>query len=389
MKHSPGFDVWWESWREVMKANQFTSWLNESRITVVHKKNLMLHSKARARIITSYEDVARELRDSLAGLVTDDAPSINDIMVEFSASQSRLEVVNLLKTVGIPKSLLERSVVTFERIWIDSELPDYEVLSSLNRCFGIYEEILRDAHLKLDSNVDACGVKTGLNHEYELLIGQDELACLSCMAVTREERSLTINLADGTVRPKAIIGQLKYDRRLGEKAASRFKIDTSILRKSPNSLREWVNYYRETAVKIVESGHQHILISFFLIGSKPLETVSYTTEDSFGNRKIAQNIAETALRIGADEVIVISEIWASPPTLNSESIFIAPEVHPDRREFLAIFAEDRRGSRINSLQEISRKRFRQTKVRSETITTEPQEAFAPLRAAWESLRESN
>jgi hypothetical protein len=389
MGHSPGFDVWWEFWREVMKANQFTSWLNESRRTVVHKKNLMLHSKARARIITSYEDVARELRDSLAGLVTADTPSDNDFMVEFSASQSHVEAANLLETIGIPKSLLERSVVTFERIWIDSELPEYEVLSSLNRCFGIFEEILRDAHLMLGSNVDECGVKTGLNHDYELLIGQDELSSLSCMAVTREERSMTINLADGTVRPKAIISQIKYDKRLGERAASKFKINTSILRKSPTSLLEWVDYYKEAAVKIVESGQQHILISFFLLGSKPLETISYTTEDSFGNRKISQNIAETVLRIGADGVVVISELWVSPPTLNSEGIFIAPEEHPDRREFLAIFAEDRRGSRINSLHEISRRRFRQTKVGNETITMEPQEAFSPLRAAWESLREFN
>lgn len=71
------------------------------------------------------------------------------------------------------------------------------------------------------------------------------------------------------------------------------------------------------------------------------------TADAQGKRAIASEIAQVAVRAGANAVLSVSEMWTSAMDFDQEGALILPARREDKGEGLAVFALARSGAHVS------------------------------------------
>lgn len=287
-KHEiPGFDKWYDEWRDKMKADPIMNWLNQARTIVVHSSDLETQSSARATIHTNLP---------LARFSIELPP-----LLPFYAA---CEVI----ARKIPEPFASNNadlVLSIERQWVAKQLPGRELLDALSHAYGVLSNIVKEAHERAGFSFKTHSYHGG--HYTDSADGR-----LPCMVTTVESRTARISLSDGRfmVLQREPIPQLSPGDT--NKVVKRYNLDklkvSLEVDADPFLLAESLI---PIAKQMLEKDKAHARIAFL---RTPNKWTIHQINASNRQEKYAsmQVLANEIQRLHVSALIEIAEVWMAP-----------------------------------------------------------------------------
>ena len=382
----PGFDEWYPGWQERMKSDPVMKWLHEARRYIVHEGDLATESRATLWLQIDYADAGREVAAGLPQPFKKESGE-NSPKLQANPLLTLEQILNQIDDLHLPSRIREESTLTVERRWVDSNLPDMELLDALAHVYGVLSQLIWDAH-----------DRAGINHELFVNVDGDAVPIpeleaaggrLPCMVTTRALRSVSLHLTDASPATGGKIWSYKHDDAGAEKAAKKYKLKTPVKAAAePVSPIDLLPMYIENATAIARSGEEHGWFIFFFRGIVPLwPPQALIARDASDKRDLAQNVAEIVATNHIDGIIEVGEVWQAPITPDPEGAFVRPAVHPERTEAITIWAETAAGQKASVHIPVTRRRFRSPIV-GDPIEVDMESAknffLEPVRRVWKS-----
>jgi hypothetical protein len=318
----PGFDEWYPTWQEKMKSDPIMKWLNEARRRIVHEGDLETQSQAIVRLQIGYPDAAREVAEGLPQSfrrgVKEDPPQF-----EVSPMATLDEILAEIDAIPLPTRIRRESTISIERRWVDSELPDMELLDVLAHAYGFLNQIIHSAHKR-------AGIDHGLmiNIEGERVPVPEleaEGGRSPCMVTSRAMRTVNFHTEKGTLATGGKMWSIESDSVQEERAARRYGLHNVVQAETkPTSLIDLLPMYISIAQTIGHTGEEHGWFIFFFRGMTPVGREALLARDAADKRNLAQRIAEIVAINRIDGIIEVGEVWQAPSALDSDRAFIRP-----------------------------------------------------------------
>lgn len=296
IKHDiPDFETWYEGeegWQSKFRNDPIMKWAVNSRNKVVKAGNLEVCSQLRVETILDW------IHKKVFSAEFDPFIPLNKI------------IPHILNATKIPIEFKDRAVCAVRRQWIDSELPDIEILEALRHTYLNLNMLLIDAHKQISSE-EQCHYrqdrKYGPFTKYSL--GEAFKKCPLCMIRANESRTIWLRISDASIiTPNLNLFELSKDDI--EITLKRYNLDSF----SPNNLKEHdirstAFFYFEFAKRMIEiDGFHHYRIILekmpfvrFSVGSMPTDKAEIIT--------IWHVLATEVARLDIDRVITIGEAW--------------------------------------------------------------------------------
>ena len=388
----PDFDEWYPAWQEAMKSDPVMRWLHDARTQIVHKGDLETRSQAIVRLQIDYADAGREVAEGLPQPFSKDAEADPP---QFSTNPMLTieEILTKIDELHLPTRVLRESTLSIERRWVDTEIPNMELLDVLAHVYGILSQIIHDAH-----------DRAGVSHSLMVDVGREQVPIpeieaegsrLPCMVTSRAIRTINLHLTKEKVATGGKMWSIKVDRAGAESAARKYGLKKIEMPEAePDSLFDLLPVYISSAQAIAKSGEEHGWFIFFFRGIVPVGQEILAVRDAADKRDLSQRVAEIVAINRIDGIIEIGEIWQAPITPDSEGAFIRPAVHPDRTEAITIWAETASGLKHSIMIPITRRRLRKPLV-GDVIEIDTETAInnflEPTRRVWATWqnRETN
>lgn len=151
------------------------------------------------------------------------------------------------------------------------------------------------------------------------------------------------------------------------------------------SALDYVKPYAALGEQILRSGEDHGWFHFFYRGGERLHTEFVAARDRADKFALSQQLAELAIRIGADGVLQVAEVWIGRLPEEGQAL-IPPALQPDRTEALQIYAEISSGETRGLIIPFSRSAFGGVQIGETIEESHPSNFLLPLRAAWRAGR---
>jgi hypothetical protein len=255
---------------------------------------------------------------------------------------------------SIPSSLRSQASLSVERVWIEENLPNHELLDALASGYAFLSKMLEDAH-------ELVGVpyRTVIDDEdgrhdfprHDLHAGR-----LPCMITSRSDRTATFTLQG------QLAGGLSFDRRHidladAEKSLRKYKTAEVRLQTYPTNAIDMMPIYLAQAHAILRSGEEHGWFVFYFRGRHMVHQQILYARDRADKRTLAQEVAEFVAINSIDGVIDIGEAWFSGLEVGDDGAIVSPTDSPDRKEVLMIHAELATGEVRSVIIPFRRRRF--------------------------------
>lgn len=283
----PGFEDWYENWRERMRQDEVLKWLHDARNTVVHKADLDASSHA-----------VGQLHNNI---------TLATVTVEVSPTMPTSDICAAMVN-DLPPAMASRRqdlVLSVERRWIANDLPDRELLESLAHAYEFLSDLVRDAH-------SLTGYRFyGTNDDGEQV--QDERSRPACMVTTREVRTVHMSVTDRSLMIPQRVEIRKPTNEVGENLMRRYGISTSGAPKasentSPQALtEEVVEWSKKMLVK--DRKHQRIV---FIHSASGWNTEQIMAPDRPGKYTLLRVLADNVRKIAGDAIVDVGEVWIAP-----------------------------------------------------------------------------
>ena len=309
----PEFDDWYSQWQQKMGDDEILSWLNKSRVKIVHQKDLETKSIARVEI-KSYLDIAN-LEIELPPFI----PS------EIIGS----ECVSLLSK-KYPNNKIKECYAVIERRWTEAKLPNWELLDALAYGFKFLSNIVVEAHEKANCQSVTCTLGDSLHTltEEEIVTGD-----YSCMNTQQEIRSSTITLSDfATV--SFDYKEVKFKEDIAKKAVKRYKINNQFNRYEMGLL-EYSEKVNDIAKKVLLKDKYHRHIFMLHSPSRKWEIIDAEVENQTSKFMLMSELAKLVKKNEVDAIIHISEAWLTQD-IDAVANGTAVSETDDRREALCV-----------------------------------------------------
>jgi hypothetical protein len=289
-EHIDGFDDWYATHRLRWNNDPIMRWARDARNAIEKQGDLTTHSQVRATIIASYLD----------GPETEWLPQ--------ALFMSPEQVFRTVPAKFRVPHIVENGTLLIERRWVDSELPEIEVLEALSHVYGEFADVLVDFmntnHLKIPLNLantrpDAMGA-----------LAMDRALYLSMRdgspTGNRYFRKSLERPEKGTIRRvKKRYGPGAQWAKLG--AAKTFEDVAS----------EFFNHAR---IVLQRDGY-HRSLTFFLKGKQIIQMIPTDHPDRASRYVLMRDFAKLARIEGADGVFMIAEAWTAAAEDAPESGF--------------------------------------------------------------------
>jgi hypothetical protein len=386
-----GFQEWYAPWQERMRSDPILAWVVKSRNRIVKEGDLETLSKARATLITDYYSAADSTSKEFTQASAVDAAD-HEAKKEVNAPpRFHLEEIVRMAASGLPRRILEESTLVLERRWVDRALPDHEILDALATAYGRLTDLITDAHTRV-----------GLENPVMFHSSDGDVGVqphpgwhgrLPCMVTTRDARTISVMLKDGTVNDHGRSWRLEYDSKASQEAMSRDAMKR-YGKIEPRAGEVWhssldaVPFVTDMGRRILQKGDEHGWFMFYFRGGAIADMQVLLALDAAGKRKLAIEAADHVARNGFDSVLTVSEMWMSSIMLDDDGVPIRPAEHRDRSEGLGIFAERSDGQYRSVIIPFERRRM----IKKIVVLSEPLDAsdqpphnfFAPLREVWKT-----
>jgi hypothetical protein len=318
------FDEWYGQFTEVWAKDPVMVWAKNARNTIEKRGDLETYSQVRATIIASY----------IGG------PETQWIPQSLFASPA-----NIFRSV--PKKFLihhivEHGTLLIERRWVDSELPQTEILEALAQVYG-----------------NLCGLAVSLLNKLRIT-APDWLAHNRSDAwgdARAMDRAIYVSMKDGSVRGYRYFRSSKQiSFREKNRIAKRYKFDNPSKRlEEAKTFRDVARvFFQHARVAMLRDGY-HMSLCLFLRGSAVVSLIDTTHPDRASRYVIMRDLAKLSRIVGADGVILIGEIWIASKEDVPKSGFAVDA--PNRREELMLNAVNSKGERVSLTANVERRRF--------------------------------
>jgi hypothetical protein len=356
----PGFGEWYPAWQARMRQDPILAWLKDARNTVVKQGDLETASMARASILAWTEHCFGEVT------VPPFAP-----LVEFALWMG----AGLLP--HLPAPLRAEAVLVVERRWEVPDLPGHELLDALAQAFGALARLVEEAHQRCGAEFELFGVDVNGVRQLptEHLGGR-----YPCMAVTRETRSVRVNLRTGEVYGPTVVTPKQYEEAAGETAARRYKL-RDVKPSASSGVFGFAETMGEVAKQMLRRDGYLIPTALLLRGEKLVQLSELRFDDQQEKFLVWQHIADDVRRHGADGLVFIGESWLS----RGEGLArgVRPSEARDREEAIHVFAAKSTGEMRSLMTPFSRGRLRKIKLgKTHEVREVAYNFFAPVRAVW-------
>lgn len=367
--HEEAFQAWYPSQQEFMKSDAVMRWIVDSRNRVVKEYDLMLHSTAAVSIHLNYRDAAQSLARSIGdsmrhsdtgeGRVMDNYESVNPTAAAPAIAQM------LRDRHSVPLSSLDRGVFTVERRWIDSGLPDWELLGALAHAYGVLRGVVSRAHPRVgvsrfmgptldnleDGSIDfwdgeAVVAAVKGDSRYTVVDGEGEDHPPACMLLTSSAREMSFNLLSGEPLSSNMFHKVDPAREeeMYRQAIRRYGLPAPVKGLATQPVRDHAEGFTELARRILDSGDDHgnILILYrdgYLVDQRQVEI-----ETPSHKLQVARELVELVLRSGATRLAFVGEFWVAPSSTTIDGTFLPPAYHSSRSESLTVVVADADGT---------------------------------------------
>lgn len=347
----PDFDAWYAPWQQLMRDTPILRWVVESRNQVVKQGDLETYSRANIAVVDSYF-----------------APKSIDVDVPPSSTAEEVATA-AQAALSIPDEEKDITLVRVERMWIDSALPEYELLDALHYALVSLGAVLDSAHVKLRATETS-----------------DAAAFSVFSPVSKEVRTAYLRLKDSTfaTRGEKVI---PFDDESGKKAAERYDVTSSALKSLPSTLHEAAAQLFEVARKVFckDGYHRHFVM---LIGPGGLKLIELAAEDKADKLLLWRRVAEQVEESKSTQLIVIGEVWQT--IWDGKTLVTDVEKIQDKKEFLTLQGASIEGDFVGFRAEICRDTgdmpyLGPTKEDANDIASA--NFLAPVVAVWNKMRE--
>lgn len=276
-----GFDKWYEPWQEIMRANKSLKWLVSARNYIVKQGDLELKSILRIEVIGSYLD-----------------GEVSIFEQDYEPNISNKKIFQKILDCGMPKEVLENSYVKLQRKWVDSNYPEYELLELLGICWTAVFDLLRDApNAERDESKKLNNVKLP-----------------PCMYQGSEARSICMKVQGKDLVPTKIHQEsIKIEQSDIEEAKKKYGDSPLFQNKiEPTNFKEACESLFEQAKYILKKDKYHVHLVVIFVNSVVAGMKELQNEDQADKFRTIRLIASEVEKIGANQVIMISEAWSAP-----------------------------------------------------------------------------
>jgi hypothetical protein len=303
----PDFDIWYPKQQEKMRASPIMEWAKNSRNIIEKQRDLAPSSEIRLSIIASY---------------------LGEAVSEWVPNSLFLSVSTLLKL--IPRQHLTPHIVTngtllVERRWVESGLPNMEVLEALAEVYTILSEIVVSAHAQLGQPVPDV-IKQIRPRE---------------MAPMTNDRAMYVSIRHGHCwgTRKFFIEPAQDPKRIVRRYGNPVELPPNAeIGQAAKAL------LGRAERRLARDGH-HATMLTFRKGGANLGVVGLEFPDQGSKYVLMRELADLAVAENVDTVFLIAEVWMSfgknvPPNgMASED--------PQRQEALVVSAANKVGARLN------------------------------------------
>ena len=279
------FDSWYENWQKKMQEDNILKWLAKARNVVVKEGDLSTLSKLRIAVVETW---------FASPYLEMDIPPLTDTE-DFAKILAKKIPDNLDLKVGL---------LRVERLWIDEQLKECELLEALSRVYIFLSDLVLDAHKKLFCQEDLLKCPWYTYHNTH------KSRYIDCMKAQEWNRTIWLDLNTGqTLRPVDFpVHRIDDDEVQRHYAGPQ---QHKAQRKKPKNLKEEADFLFDGAKNILVIDGQHLPIAIVgypdghrdIVGLQILNR----TEKHLAIRKLAADIEKT----GATSVVLINEVWVS------------------------------------------------------------------------------
>jgi hypothetical protein len=362
----PGFDEWYGTkdrdglWQKRLRDIPLMRWLVEARNKIEKQGDLEAESFVRAEIIASH---------------LDNGPRVEVPARLFEGPEVLLRRI---PAGAVAEHVRAHGTLKIERRWVESDLPEFELLDALATAYGHLSELVADAHRQMG----LASPRTE-NHETGERFDAATLGWrLPCMIGHDQPRALLLSLSDGS----RISFESKHHEidltGAEEKFIDRYGAGgIEVLRNTFSGGGEGVpkNLFDAARTFFLRDGY-HLPFLFLLRDYKPVKILVTPTENRTQKYLQMRHLAAEAVRYGADAAISIGEAWMAP--LAEIKGYQSPSEVPTRKEALGLVMVGKSGEPVQYMAMIEREG--ENVSLGETFVTrgQPVWEFAPFYQAW-------
>ena len=338
----PNFDGWYEPHRQRWSSDPIMRWARDARNSIEKRGDLETHSQIRAEIIASY----------MKGPETNWVPQalLSSPYAIWRAVPAKFRIPHVL----------EHGTLLIERRWVDSELPDMEVLEALAYVYG-----------------DFCSTTINFLEAYGIPVpSQLDRSRPDVMGELAMDRAIYLSMRDGST-----IGNRYYKKPMPaptgkdkKRILKRYGKAASWSRlKAAKTFRDVAAAYFENARIIMARDGFHRNLTFLMKGLLPIEMVKTDHPDRASRYVLMRDLARLAHIAGADGVMTIGEVWTASNENIPASGFAVDA--PKRGEAINLHAATAQGESFVMSAKIERKRPGSKKVMSVSRTEIDEDGF--------------
>lgn len=317
----PGFNEWYKKWQSQMRSDQILKWSHDSRNRIVKEGDLILFSKAKIAIVTSW----------------------------FEPSSIEIEIPPFTKTSDFVRAISERisikpsyldAILRVERKWVDSELPKTELLEALAYTFRFLTKMLLDAHKSLlkDKYVEKCSWYHVYNSQKKQIHGSMNSFDWYRTSWFDLKNNEFIDIQESVINKK-LLSQKKAKERYSNCLSSIRKF------KDAKNLNEEAKIFFEMAKGVLkrDGHHSPIAIIGYPNGSKKVYSLAFKGKSD--KILVIHKLANTLKSTGAITFILIGESWLYPASTvkYTKKGFECP----DKKEALSVSALNAKGDEFH------------------------------------------
>lgn len=319
------FDEWYENWREKMKNDETMSWLNDSRVKIVHMEDLKTKSIARVTIY-QYSEIFKA-----------DVEIPIDIPYEVIAIY--LKDNDYIKDYHIKNDF----VLKINRKWVVDKLPNRELLNTLSYCFGFLNKLVINAHNKLDCDINSCNIKDELHQDKIKVLNSGILSCMDTANEIRTSKISLRKLQKLRYREKIV----KEDEEITKKAVEKYDAKKINFSAKDMDIISQAKSFINLSKNILKKDKYHMPMLLLRIPDKGMFPYGgHIPEDRSDKYIFMERVAKKVDELNVDGIISIFESWLSS---DYESISKGRPIknHKDKKECIQVGVITKNGIKKN------------------------------------------
>jgi len=354
----PNFDDWYASHVKRWASDPIMKWAKKARNSIEKQGDLKAHSQVRAEIIAGY----------LPGPETEWMPQLL-----FKSPEAIWRAIP--KKFHIPH-ILENGTLLIERRWVDSNLPDVEILEALAHVYSEFCAAIADLLA-----VNKIPVPSQLDRTRPDPMG--ELAM---------NRAIYLSMADGSItghrffRKPIAAPTEQIKKKLEKRYGGKHSWERLRSAKTFQDVAEAI--FERARVVMVRDGRHYSFV--FLLKALDIIQIIRADHPTRASRYVLmRDFAKLARIANADGVMYLGETWTAHGDDIPTSGFAIDA--KNRGEAIMLSAANSNGEHFQFTSEITRKRFGSSKVKALGLVEMESEGFpfifTPFLQLWGCLNE--